>query len=57
MAKSKREFIFAKWREVCPRCGEPNVKPQAPSEKTCGTCAWVWQVNTLTGDAKRVTLA
>ena len=42
MRKTQKEFIAGKWREVCPRCEEPNVKPQAPAEKTCGTCAWVW---------------
>ena len=38
MRKTQKEFIAGKWREVCPRCEEPNVKPQAPAEKTCGTC-------------------
>ena len=42
MAKMKRRYIQGKWREVCPRCGEPNVRPQGPDEKTCGTCAYVW---------------
>ena len=38
----KRERIRGKLVEVCPKCGEPNVRAQSSLEKACGTCGFVW---------------